>query len=187
MANRIGEVVGQWAATALSTVRPDDRHAAATQLTAQLLAEIDRLHPDAVDPGQQPTDPIQRLIAIEPLDPTGDPIPIRRPITPLRDTVLMTNARDQPSVGREIAAEIESADRIDVVMAFIRWTGIRDLLAPLRRHVEQGKPLHHHHHYLRPQHRAPGPQGRARARPALPLHYFGIHDGTDLSRLCVQL
>ena len=36
----------------------------------------------------------------------------------------MTNARDQPCVGREIAAEIESADRIDVVMAFIRWTEV---------------------------------------------------------------
>lgn len=141
MASRIGEVVGQWATTALGTVRPDDRHAAATQLTAQLLAEINRLHPDTIAPGQQPTDPIQRLTAIERLAPTGDPIPIKRPITPLRDTVLMTNARDQPSVGREIAAEIESADRIDVVMAFIRWTGIRELLPALRRHTEQGKPL----------------------------------------------
>lgn len=53
----------------------------------------------------------------------------------------MTNARDEPSIGREIAAEIESADRIDLVMAFIRWTGIRDLLPALSRHVEAGRPL----------------------------------------------
>jgi superfamily II DNA or RNA helicase len=141
MADRIGEVVGRWAAAALSTVGIDDRQAATLNLSAALLSEINRLHPDAVDPARQPTDPVQRLTAIERLAPTGDPIPIRRPITPLRDTVLMTNARDQPSVGREIAAEIESADRIDVVMAFIRWTGIRELLPALRRHVEQGKPL----------------------------------------------
>ncbi|MEO6630013.1 MAG: phospholipase D-like domain-containing protein [Aquihabitans sp.] len=53
----------------------------------------------------------------------------------------MTNARDQPTVGREIVAEIESADRIDLVLAFIRWTGVRDLLPVLRRHTDAGKPV----------------------------------------------
>jgi len=53
----------------------------------------------------------------------------------------MTNARDQPTVGNEIAAEIESADSIDLVLAFIRWTGVRDLLPALRRHTEAGRPL----------------------------------------------
>jgi superfamily II DNA or RNA helicase/HKD family nuclease len=53
----------------------------------------------------------------------------------------MTNSRGQPAVGHEIAAEIDSADRIDVVLAFIRWTGIRDLIDLLRRHVEAGRPL----------------------------------------------
>lgn len=53
----------------------------------------------------------------------------------------MTNARDQPAVGLEIEAEIESADRIDLVLAFIRWTGIRTLVPHLRRHVEAGKEL----------------------------------------------
>ncbi|MDH4169948.1 MAG: hypothetical protein OEW42_10190 [Acidimicrobiia bacterium] len=85
--------------------------------------------------------PVQRLAAIEKLAPTDEPIPIRRPLTPLRDTVLMTSARDQPAVGREIEAEVDSADRIDHVLAFIRWTGIRELLPHLGRHVEAGKPL----------------------------------------------
>ncbi len=53
----------------------------------------------------------------------------------------MTNARDQPRVGSEIEAEIASADRIDLVLAFIRWTGIRPLLPHLRRHVEDGREL----------------------------------------------
>jgi HKD family nuclease len=53
----------------------------------------------------------------------------------------MTNARDQPTVGREIAAEIDSANSIDLVLAFIRWTGVRDLLPALRRHTEAHKPL----------------------------------------------
>ena len=84
---------------------------------------------------------LRRLLAVEALTPTGEPAAIPRPLTPLRDTVLMTNAPDQPSVGREIAAEIAPADRIDAVLAFIRWTGVRDLLAALRRHTEAGRPL----------------------------------------------
>ncbi len=87
------------------------------------------------------TPSLQRLLAVEPLGPTGQPLAITRPLTPLRETVLMTNARDQPTVGREIVAEIESADRIDLVLAFIRWTGVRDLLPALRRHTDAGKPL----------------------------------------------
>lgn len=63
------------------------------------------------------------------------------PSQSLIQALLMTNARDQPTVGREIVAEIESADRIDLVLAFIRWTGVRDLLPALRRHTEAGKPL----------------------------------------------
>jgi superfamily II DNA or RNA helicase len=141
ISDRLGEVVGRWAAEALATVGTEERAAAAVRLSAAVLREIGRLHPDAVDPARRTADPVQRLAAIERVAPTGEPIELRRPITPLRDTVLMTNARDQPSVGREIAAEIESADRIDVVMAFIRWTGIRELLPALRRHVEAGNPL----------------------------------------------
>ncbi len=62
-------------------------------------------------------DPLRRLAAVERLAPTDQPMRIGRPLTPLRDTVLMTNARDQPRVGSEIEAEIASADRIDLVLA----------------------------------------------------------------------
>ncbi len=139
--DRIGEVLGRWAHDALTSVSSDNRTDAAIELSAAVLQAIAGLQPDAVAPDRALMAPVQRLAAIERLAPTDKPIPIRRPLTPLRDTVLMTNARDQPAVGREIEAEIDSADRIDLVLAFIRWTGIRELLPHLRRHVEAGKPL----------------------------------------------
>ncbi|MDH4118429.1 MAG: DUF3427 domain-containing protein [Acidimicrobiia bacterium] len=139
--DRLGEVLGRWAHDALAAVGSDKRAEAALELSQSVLAAIARHHPDAVAPDRALVAPVQRLAAIEKLAPTDEPIPIRRPLTPLRDTVLMTNARDQPAVGREIEAEIDSADRIDLVLAFIRWTGIRELLPHLRRHVEAGKPL----------------------------------------------
>jgi len=51
----------------------------------------------------------------------------------------MTNAQDQPAIGREIEAELASTDRIDLVLAFIRWTGVRQFLPSLRRHVKNKK------------------------------------------------
>src|SRR5262249_2926557 len=63
------------------------------------------------------------------------------PLIPLLDTTLLTNAPGEPRVGSQLVAEIASADRLDVVMAFIRRSGIRPFLDALRRHVEAGPAL----------------------------------------------
>ncbi|MCP3935378.1 MAG: DEAD/DEAH box helicase family protein, partial [Actinomycetia bacterium] len=139
--DRVGEVIATWIGRALTSTPSDDRAETALALAHDVIRTIERHKPDLIGSDAQLDEPIRRLAAIEPLAPTGEAIRTRRPLTPLRDTVLMTNARDQPAVGREIEAEIDSADGIDVVLAFIRWTGIRSLLPHLRRHVEAGKPL----------------------------------------------
>ncbi len=54
------------------------------------------------------------------------------------DTALLTNAPGEPNVGHQIETEIHSADRIDVVMAFIRRTGLRPLQRHLERHQQRG-------------------------------------------------
>ena len=64
-----------------------------------------------------------------------------RPLTPVLDTTVLTNARGEPRVGAQILTEIESADSIDLVMAFIFRSGIRPLLPALRRHCEAGRRL----------------------------------------------
>ena len=139
--DRVGELIGRWVADALATVSADDRTEAAVHLSQSVLSAITTVQPDSLETDRALSPPLERLTAIERLDPTHKPISISRPLTPLRDTVLMTNARDEPSVGSEIEAEIESADRIDLVLAFIRWTGIRHLVPHLRRHVEAGSQL----------------------------------------------
>ncbi len=138
---RMGEAIGQWAQEALRSIRSEEREEAAGRISKALLDTLRELHPEALEQNNEVVAPATRLTAVESLAPTGEPIKIQRPLTPLRDTVLMTNSRDQPSVGKEIEAEIDSADRIDLVLAFIRWTGIRMLLPNLRRHVEAGRTL----------------------------------------------
>ena len=139
--DRVAEVAASWVRNSLNATGSDDRPDAALRLARALLETLSDCGLDVITNEEQLSEPIERLAAIDSLSPTGEPVSLERPLTPLRDTVLMTNARDQPSLSAEIAAEIESADRIDLVLAFIRWTGIRSLLGPLRRHVEAGKEL----------------------------------------------
>ncbi len=69
----------------------------------------------------------------------GEATTIPRPTTPLSESDLLTNATGEPTIGNEIALEIESADHVDVICAFIRWSGIRQLFEPIRRLTAAGK------------------------------------------------
>ena len=88
-----------------------------------------------------PLDPPQQLRAVRAALPDGTPEHISQPLIPLLDTTLLTNAPGEPNVGHQVQAEIASADRIDLVMAFIRRTGIRPLREALTRHVQAGRRL----------------------------------------------
>ena len=58
-----------------------------------------------------------------------------RPETPLNDAALLTNASHDPTLTSELRAELASADGVDLLCAFLKWTGLRlleDELAALR-------------------------------------------------------
>ena len=90
---------------------------------------------------EQPAPSAQMLAAVRALTPGGEPETLKPPLIPLLDTTLLTNAPGEPSVGRQIVEEIESADRVDIVMAFIRRSGIRPLLDALGRFTASGRAL----------------------------------------------
>lgn len=48
-----------------------------------------------------------------------------RPAIPLSDTALITNAPEDPSLGFELRAELATADRVDLLCAFVKWHGLR--------------------------------------------------------------
>ena len=53
------------------------------------------------------------------------PAPITRPTLSLRRTGLLVNGRRDVQIASEIAREIPSADRIDLLCAFVRHSGLR--------------------------------------------------------------
>ena len=73
--------------------------------------------------------------------PDGSVAMPRFPLIPLLDTTLLTNAPGEPRVGNQILTQVDSAHAIDVVMAFVRASGIRPLLPVLAEHCARGRPL----------------------------------------------
>ena len=63
------------------------------------------------------------------------------PLVPLSSADLLVNARGEPSVGMAIEREIHSADRIDLLCAFVRWNGLRIIRPALEAHRHAGRPL----------------------------------------------
>ncbi|MCG7427795.1 DUF3427 domain-containing protein [Helcobacillus sp. ACRRO] len=63
------------------------------------------------------------------------------PEIPLRDAALLTNAKHDPSLSSQLLKEIDSADRIDLLCAFVKHSGLRILHASLKRARERGIPI----------------------------------------------
>lgn len=111
---------------ALTATRPEDRVA----LVNRVLRELG--DPEVVEAGPQQLLAIRRPIApgVWALD--------TRPQTPISQPALLTNSHGEPSLGTELAAEIDSSDHVDLLCAFVKWSGLRLLEHQLERLKERG-------------------------------------------------
>jgi superfamily II DNA or RNA helicase/HKD family nuclease len=140
-ADRFAQLVARQVERALETVPDADRVALGVALTQRLLAVLGAAVPKAAAMLDAPVAPGELLASIGERQPDGSVRSAGRPLIPLLDTTLLTNAPGEPRVGSQILTEIESADAIDVVMAFIRRSGLLPLVAALRAHCARGRPL----------------------------------------------
>jgi superfamily II DNA or RNA helicase/HKD family nuclease len=135
-ADRIGLHIGRAVQKVLEDVPDQERVAQGILLTNRLIESMDGLTNKAAE-----RIGASILRAIVGRRPDGSPEEIPSPLIPLLDTALLTNAPGEPRVGSQILAEVHSADRIDVVMAFIRLSGIAPLVDALRTHCQSGRGL----------------------------------------------
>jgi superfamily II DNA or RNA helicase len=133
-ADRIALHAARIVRQALNDKSDDERVEAGARLVERLLYQIvqEGADPSLALEALESTVSVLRAIAAR--RPDGRAEVIVEPLIPLLDTTLLTNAPGEPRVGSQVLAEIHSADRIDIVMAFIRKSGIAPLLTALEAH-----------------------------------------------------
>ncbi|MBB5775072.1 DUF3427 domain-containing protein [Nonomuraea jabiensis] len=61
-----------------------------------------------------------------------------RPVIPLTGSALLVNGRGQPEIGHELKRELASADRVDLLCAFVKWNGVRVLAEAIEEFLQRG-------------------------------------------------
>lgn len=89
-----------------------------------------------------PEDELAELLALSPTAGLGAGRQYtRRPSTRLSEAALLTNAQGEPSIGGELRNELATADRVDLLCAFVMWPGIRVIEDQLRGLKDHGVPI----------------------------------------------
>jgi superfamily II DNA or RNA helicase/HKD family nuclease len=69
----------------------------------------------------------------------GDtPYAVPAPTVPLSTSDLLANAEGQPNIGSELRLELESADSVDLLCAFVIWSGVVRLREPIEGLIARG-------------------------------------------------
>lgn len=106
----------------------------ATSDPRRRLQVVNTLLETLVQAGEEVPEPARHLHAV-----LGEPSPgvatyaDVRPATPLSEAALLTNTRGEPNLGSEIKAELDTADEVDLLCAFVKWYGLRLLEPELER------------------------------------------------------
>lgn len=139
--DRLALYLGQLIRRAVSGMDRKRRSEIGISLARSIASILSAQHGSSVEDSDLPTDQALVLRSILGVLPTGGQETLSLPATPLLDTTLLTNAPGEPRIGHQLCSEIPSSDRIDVLMAFVRQTGIRPLANLLRKHCERGRRL----------------------------------------------
>jgi len=113
---------------------PEDRTARQVDLVNRVLSLVEHQAREAgVDEDDHVAPPARALEAIlAPVDPPAVPTPPTRPSIPLSSSDLLVNGPHDLSLGPALQHELPSADRVDLLCSFLKWSGLRLVEDPLR-------------------------------------------------------
>jgi superfamily II DNA or RNA helicase len=136
--NRIAWHLSRQIERALESVPDTTRVATGLAVVREVLDRLEALVDGSEFGDEALVEPGEVLRAVtEPL-PDGTPRAMDAPLIPLLDTTLLTNAPSEPRVGHQVRSELHSASSVDIVMAFIRVSGIRPMLDAIRDVTDRG-------------------------------------------------
>src|SRR3954468_12649730 len=126
----------------LRALPQEDRTAAQTGLTNQIIRLLAATPIDATRNDDLVASPPEQLLAIQPIgNLPNDDRNLVAPLVALSASDLLVNARGEPGLAHALAHEVPSADSIDLLCAFVRWHGLRLLADQIEAHCRAGRRL----------------------------------------------
>lgn len=110
--------------------KAEEQVALANRLLDVLRAEAPKSKLSANDAVARP--PRRLLAVLPPVEAPAKPVPPPRPAISLASSDLLVNGPHDLSLGPEVQKEIASADRVDLLCSFLKWSGLRLVEEPLR-------------------------------------------------------
>lgn len=131
--DRLAMYIGKLVERVVAGLNEKDRIEASRDLINKLIDVAKEYAPKANLEVDKLPEELAVLRAIYDLAQDGSGVELDLPLTPLLDTTLITNDRNEPKIAAQIKGEIHSADRIDIVMAFVRHSGIKKFINEFKR------------------------------------------------------
>jgi len=126
---------------ALKSVDPEQRGAVGVATVNTLVRNLIQDFGDVLDEYSVLEPEPKMLLRVSRLLPDGSAEIIERPLVALRDSVLFTNFAGEPQLFHQLQSEIDSAESIDILMAFVNWSGVRRLLPRMKKFIESGRSI----------------------------------------------
>ena len=126
---------------ALTAQHADGRATASAVVVRELLAHLEQLAEGYEASPELPSIEPRVLEGIVRRRPDGQVPTLNTPITPLLDTTVLTNSRQDLNMWAHLKSEANSAAGVDAIVAFIRVAGINPLIPAFEGQVEAGHRL----------------------------------------------
>ncbi|SDL17645.1 Superfamily II DNA or RNA helicase [Nonomuraea maritima] len=126
---------------ALRSVRGENdtvRLARQVEIVNRIAGLIGELVPEAASPDELVEASEELLGLARGRDAAGQVRFPARPVIPLTGSALLVNGRGQPEIGHELKRELASADRVDLLCAFVKWNGVRVLAEAIEEFIARG-------------------------------------------------
>jgi superfamily II DNA or RNA helicase/HKD family nuclease len=135
--------VGAWIERALATLdTPEARLALCRHLLEVTAEQAPKLLDARPEPGGLDAAlSLETLLSLTRRDALAGAVAPARPGLPLSDTGLLVNARGEHRIGDELAREMASADQVDLLCSFLKWSGFACLRDALFGLLDRGKRL----------------------------------------------
>ena len=138
-ADEYAALVSDAVRSAVALLPSGDRVERGAALVNDLLAQVEELASSfEAGPNQLDVPEPRSLVSLVKPVPSGKPEPVAQPKTALSETALLTNATGEPTLLGQLESELASADGVDILGAFIRFSGIREVLPHIRRLTARG-------------------------------------------------